>query len=297
MIKIKYILLAVIFSVLLYACGSSSSSDSFDHEAQAVIDNDSLVKFLKNYYYDTAVDSVKPIVVGKTALFNDTDLKTLDVTENDINYKLYVYVSNEGGKDENGNVINDKGNPTVVDSIYVKYSGQSLVNTDGLTVPFDANTTWLTLSSVIRGWTYGFLNFKGGQNVSILNLDDPIKYIHGGKGVLFIPSGLAYRNRITSGISKNANLMFYIELWDIVANTDGDKDSIPSIAEDLDNDGDPRNDDTDSDGIPNFLDIDDDNDGKLTKDEDRNGDGDPRNDFNDPNNPTLPDYLNPNIFG
>ena len=42
------------------------------------------------------------------------------------------------------------------------------------------------------------------------------------------------------------------------------------------------------------LDIDDDNDGVLTKDE-GGADGDPTNDFNDPNNPTLPDYLNPDV--
>ena len=45
---------------------------------------------------------------------------------------------------------------------------------------------------------------------------------------------------------------------------------------------------------PNFTDPDDDNDGVLTKDE-GGADGDPTNDFNDPNNPTLPDYLNPDI--
>ena len=33
----------------------------------------------------------------------------------------------------------------------------------------------------------------------------------------------------------------------------------------------------------------------LTKNEDKNGDGNPTNDFNDPNKPTIPDYLNPDI--
>ena len=84
------------------------------------------------------------------------------------------------------------------------------------------------------------------------------------------------------------------ELYDLVENTDYDGDSIPGILEDLDGDGDPRNDDTDGDEAPNFLDPDDDNDGVLTKDE-GGADGDPTNDFNDPNNPTLPDYLNPDI--
>ncbi|UXX78947.1 PKD domain-containing protein [Reichenbachiella carrageenanivorans] len=54
-------------------------------------------------------------------------------------------------------------------------------------------------------------------------------------------------------------------------------------------DGDPRNDDTDLDGIPNYLDEDDDADGILTKDEDVNGNGDPKDD--DEDGDTKPNYL------
>ncbi len=54
-------------------------------------------------------------------------------------------------------------------------------------------------------------------------------------------------------------------------------------------------DDTDSDGIPNYLDDDDDNDGVLTKDEDYNRDGDPTSD--DRNGDGVPDYLDPNVHG
>ena len=118
--------------------------------------------------------------------------------------------------------------------------------------------------------------------------------MNGGKGVLFIPSGLAYSKFVTPGIPSSSSLLFYIELYDLAENTDYDGDSIPGMLEDLDGDGDPRNDNTDGDNSPNFLDPDDDNDGVLTKDE-GGADGDPTNDFNDPNNPTLPDYLNPDI--
>ena len=52
--------------------------------------------------------------------------------------------------------------------------------------------------------------------------------------------------------------------------------------------------DTDQDGIPNYLDPDDDGDGILTIDEDLNGDLDPTNDFTDPS--IGPDYLNANIL-
>ena len=142
---------------------------------------------------------------------------------------------------------------------------------------------------------------------------------------------MAYRNAGSGSIFPNESILFYIDLYDVIENTDQDNDGVASIMEDPDGDGDPRNDDTDEDLIPNYndtdddgdriqsrdedvngdgdprnddtdgdlipnyLDADDDGDGKLTINEDENGDGDPTNDFNDPNNPTLPDYLNPDI--
>lgn len=263
--KIKNIFALFIISLAIISCGDNNRGipiDNFDHEAQALIDNDSLTQFLKNYYFDTSSDSIKPMVSGQTSLADDTsgNLKTLNVTENDIDYTMYVYVIDRGGKDASGNVINTKGAPTVVDSVFSKYSGQRIVRTDSIgAVPFDANTSgiWFTLDGVIRGWTYGISdNLEGGKNITN---NGPITYENFGKGILIIPSGLAYRNAGTSGISPNENLIFYISLLDIVEDTDHD------------------------------------NDGKASIDEDADLDGDPRNDFNDENFPNVPDYLNPNI--
>ena len=294
--KIKNIVVLAVFSLLIYSCGSSSSEiDDFDHEAQALIDNDSLVSFFEKHYYDASLDSVKVLVAGETALSGDSNLKTMDVTENEIDYKLYYYVNNEGGKNSNGDVINSKGNPTVMDSVLVKYSGQRIVNTDSISsTSFDKNNgIWFTLNNVIRGWSHSFTKFQGGENATN---NGPITYENGGKGILFIPSGLAYANVGSASIGSNENLLFYIDLYDIVEDTDHDNDGVPSIMEDPDGDGDPRNDDTDGDFVANYNDTDDDGDGVLTKDEDANGDGNPANDFSDPtNNPTLPDYLNPDI--
>lgn len=285
-------LLFLFLSILLigYACNDDNFGvqvDDYDYEGQALVDNDSILVFLENHYYNDAIDSVQPLVTGATSLLNDSRLIIQDVTDFDVDYKLYVFVKSVG------NPVPDKGYPTEVDSVLVKYKGQYFNSTVQL-IDFDERTVnplWLTLNSVIRGWSYGFTNFKGGENITN---NGPITYANGGKGVLFIPSGLAYGQFGTTGIPPSSSLMFYIELYDIVENTDHDLDTVPSILEDPDGDGDPRNDDTDGDGFPNFTDPDDDNDGVLTKDE-GGADGDPTNDFNDPNNPTLPDYLNPDI--
>jgi len=286
--KLLFLCLSILF--IGYACDDDTFGvpvDDFDYEGQALIDNDSILVFLENHYYNDAIDSVQPLVSGATALIDDSRLLTQDVTDFDVDYKLYVFVKNEGSP------IPEKGYPTEVDSVLVKYKGQYFNSTVEL-IDFDERTVnplWLTLNSVIRGWSHGFTNFKGGENITN---NGPITYSNGGKGVLFIPSGLAYGKFGTAGIPPSSSLMFYIELYDVIENTDHDLDSVPSILEDPDGDGDPRNDDTDGDGFPNFLDPDDDNDGVATKDE-GGDDGDPTNDFNDPNNPTLPDYLNPDI--
>ena len=285
--KIKNIVAFAIVALLIYSCNSSSSTDvdDFDHEAQSLIDNDTLVQFLKNHYYDTTVDSVKAIVSGQTDLYQD--IKSMSITENDIDYTLYYYVNSVG------NPKVDKGTPTVMDSVFVKYYGQRIVETDSISTTFDNNDgLWFTLNGVIRGWSHGFTNFKGGDNVTD---NGPITYENGGKGILFIPSGLAYGNVGSGSILANECLLFYIDLYDFTKDTDHDNDGIASILEDPDGNDEPRDDDTDLDGVPNYFDVDDDGDGVLTINEDANGDGNPANDFSDSNNPTLADYLNPDI--
>jgi FKBP-type peptidyl-prolyl cis-trans isomerase len=302
--KLKNIIALLILAIAVYACGDDNFLQNpfadINHIALAESDNDSIVKFLQNHYYDKDVDSIKPLTTGKTAMFNETDnLKILDVTENTIDYKLYVYVAQQG----NSGSDPDKGFPTVVDSVFVKYEGRTMSGTNFSDTSFDSNTSgiWFNLLSVIRGWSYGFTQFKGGElkkgpNGGVFN--GPITYLNGGKGILFIPSGLAYPSSNPNNQRNSlvdTNLMFFIDLLTLVPDTDHDNDNIPSILEDIDEDGIVTNDDSDEDGFPDYFDVDDDGDGTFTKDEDANNDGDPTNDFSDPNKPNTPDYLNPDI--
>lgn len=305
MTKIKYILALLFAGIVIYACddnltGFENPFVDVDHVALAVSDNDSLVKFLANHYYDNALDSVKPILSGELALIDDVNLKTISVSQNDIDYKLYAYVAIEG----NSGADPDKGNPTIVDSVFVTYSGRTMTGTALSDFTFDARTSgiWFDLLSVIKGWSYGFTLFKGGElkkdPVTGGAFNGPITFANGGKGVLFIPSGLGYPSSNTNNQTNSlvdSNLMFYIDLLDLVPNTDHDNDNVMTILEDLDGDEDFTNDNTDNAGFPNYLDDDDDGDGVLTINEDANGDGDPTNDFSDDANPDLPDYLNPNF--
>src|SRR5690606_23988481 len=74
--------------------------------------------------------------------------------------------------------------------------------------------------------------------------------------------------------------------------TKDDNDGIPAALEDINGNGNLDDDDTDNDGIPNYLDVDDDGDNVLTKDEnpDPNGDG-IFDDAQDTDGDGIPDYL------
>lgn len=284
MIKFKHFLLVGFIVVFYYSCDKDGNPiANFNHAGQAIRDNDSIIKFLKSHYFDNEKDSIRPIDNNQQSLIKDLRLKNKTVKEYGINYTYYYFVT------EQGKPNNDKGFPTIMDSILPIYKLRVFDKTDKIIrVEESNNPQWFEYTKVkARGFLHGFTHFKGGNLIK--NINTPVKYEKGGKGFFILPSGLAYRN---SGVNANKNFIFYVELYDFVKNTDHDNDNVPSIKEDLNDDGNPVNDDTDGDRIPNFLDTDDDGDGKLTKDEDSNGDGDPTNDFNDKNNPTIPDYLN-----
>jgi hypothetical protein len=275
--KIKHIFLLMLLSlVLIYSCNDNNNTfvnpfTSIDHEALAISDNDSILLFLKNNYYDAASDAVKTLVPGKIALFDEKEKLTItDARRNNFDYKIYVYKIKEGNPidPEFGNSEDDKGNPAVSDSIYVKYSGQSIRSSLELSTVFDSNTSgaWFSYEQLaVRGWSFGFTYFKGGylkkeENGETLN--GPITFLDGGKGILFIPSGMSYTSINANNYGNalvNQNLMFNVELLDFVKNTDHD------------------------------------NDGKPSSEEDTNNDGDLENDFSDNSRPGVPDYLNPTI--
>jgi len=84
---------------------------------------------------------------------------------------------------------------------------------------------------------------------------------------------LTYKVTANGKSSEEGKITIYIIPFD------HDQDGVPSREEDLNRNGDFRDDDTDGDGIPNFLDVDDDGDRLLTRFEnsfyeDFNGDGD-----------------------
>jgi len=269
--KIKNLLIILTIGLVIYACGKDDK-ETFDAEAQAIIDDVALIEYLETHYLNEDDGKIWTIDAGQTPLIGQVN--TQEITENDIDYKLYYLTEEEG----------TTFSPKVTDSVLTTYTGMLLDS-----IEFDSSNdvlTWFSLTNVVRGWSYGFTNFKGGNK--IVNPDESFDYEEYGEGYLFIPSGLGYGNTGSFSIDPNSPLIFQITLQD-VNQSDHDNDSILSSIEDLNGNSNANDDDTDEDGIPNYLDSDDDNDGILTRDEDANGDGDPTNDDTDGDG--IPDYL------
>ena len=273
--KFKNVFLILALSIVIFSCKNDDEDVDTNNNAaaQSIIDDEALIEYLQTHYLNEEDGGLWTIVNGESPLMDDDRLAVQNVTKEDISYKLY-YLTQEVGV---------AASPSRADSVLTTYTGMLLDST-----VFDSRSTlvWFSLTGVIDGWSYGFTNFKGGNK--IVRDDESFFYENSGKGLLFIPSGLAYGIFGNGFIPGDAPLIFEITLND-VNESDDDNDGILSKDEDLDNDGDVKNDDTDGDLIPNYLDVDDDNDGVLTKDEDANGDGDPTND--DTDNDGTPDYL------
>ncbi|MDP3313217.1 FKBP-type peptidyl-prolyl cis-trans isomerase [Lutibacter sp.] len=269
--KFKNFGLLILLGIAIFACKKDDVKVNFDAAQQAIEDDAALVKYLETHYLNAVDGGIWTIKNGETPLMSQVQVQ--NITKDDIDYKLYFLKQSEGVS----------FSPTRADSVLTTYSGMLL---DSTVFDSSSNRLWLSLTNVIDGWSYGFVNFKGGTKV--IRPDESFYYENYGKGILFIPSGLAYGNSFQSIIPQNSPLIFQITLRD-VNKADHDNDTILSILEDRDGDGNVKNDDTDKDGIPNYLDADDDGDGRLTKNEDANGDGNLEND--DTDNDGIPNYL------
>ena len=288
---------ALLISTILFITSCSNDDNNvntiIDLEPvldQYILENDSIVTYMKTHFYNyedfqnlasnSSVDLVIDTIAGdnsnKVSIFDQITTFTVDIVdENDeiVPHNMYYIINREG----NGQ------NPSVADSVFVSYKGFRPYSDD----VFDSKPfpVWLDNVFNIRGFKE-FTSFLKRGDV-IINNDGTYDFENFGIGFVIMPSKLGYYDNSTSKIPAYSPLIFQVNLHTLNV-TDHDLDTINSIEEDLNRDNDLFNDDTDEDGIPNFQDIDDDNDGILTKDEyDQNGDNVP----DDSDNDGIPDYL------
>lgn len=298
---------------VLYSCSNDDESDIQIVPprplAEVEAENDAeILEYLRTHYYNyeefasppadfnfkIVLDTIAGDAQDKIPLIDQVSSMTIPVSSETFNldedvtvdHTLYYLAAREG--------IGES--PTVGDSTLVAYEGQLLSGEF-----FDGNVTytWQYLPFFLRGYAAGVSQFNVGEEI-ISNPDGTVEITGSGVGVMFLPSGLAYFDNppLGSGILNYDNLVFQVNTGLFIESTDYDNDGVPSIMEDLNNDGNLSNDNTDEDSelssgfgfVPNHLDVDDDQDGILTRDE-ISIDNEGNVTFPDSDGDGTPDYL------
>jgi FKBP-type peptidyl-prolyl cis-trans isomerase FkpA len=287
--KFKYYFALLLAAVAIVSCNKKDDDEVVvvplrDYKEQYKADNDSIIKYLKTNYikevtanFDITLEKI-PAGGTQVSIWDQKDyvLANRDVYNDDIVYKVYYLILREG----------TGLNPMNTDKVNASYKGTFLSNTvfdssEGnprkwYLYPYDQSTT--EASTVIEGWSEIFPKFKTGTSTT--NESGVITYDNFGAGVMFLPSGLGYYGAPPAGIPAYSPLIFSFKLMDL-ARMDHDNDLVYDYQEDVNHDGYTYNladkvrypnpppalnliDDTDGDGTPDFLDIDDDGDGYTT---------------------------------
>jgi len=290
----KFTIYLLLTFTLLLSCNKDDDNtiEIRDYSEQAVIDEQTIEEYLKSHYYNyedfnssnsfevdikVRIDTITDATANKTPLFDQVKIKTINVSDSDgieTPHKLYYIIAREG-------IIS---NPSIVDSVYITYKGML---TDNSIFDERKYPAWLDLANSLQGFREGVSELKSGEFKQ--NSNGTIQYSSYGVGLFFLPSGIGYFENTTSNIPEYSPLIFSVSL--MTSNpTDHDSDGVLSINEDIDGDGSPFYDDTDNDNIWNMYDADDDGDGTLTINElDKNND----QIIDDTNNDGIPDYLDP----
>ena len=288
--KKKLFFLVPVF-LLFLQCKKEDTTEPIpirDYSEQVIVDQDLLETYLKTHTYNyedfnnesdvnIMLDTISDNNSSRVSLFEQASIKTIDVTNAEgqiTSHNLYYIIAREGSNES----------PSVADSVYVAYNG---ILTDGSSFDNSKFPIWIDLANTIEGFREGVSELRTGKFTE--NSNGTIAYTSFGVGLFFIPSGIGYFENINSGIPEYSPLIFTVKLM-THTDTDHDNDGILSIFEDIDGDNKPFGDDSDGDNLWNMYDVDDDGDGILTVNEiDKNNDSI----IDDTNNDGIPDYLDP----
>lgn len=281
--KFKYYFILLLAGIAIVSCSKDHDDPETvplrDYKEQYKADNDSIVKYLNTHYikevtanFDITIEKI-PAGGTQTSIMNQTvyPLQSRDVYNHDVTYKVYYLSLNKGTGEA----------PMNTDRVFASYTG-SLLNGTVFDSSYGVGRSFelymYAAQSVIDGWGEIFPQFKTGTP-SAPGPDGTITYTDFGAGVMFLPSGLGYYGSGQESIPAYSPLVFSFKLFSL-QRLDHDFDGVFDYQEDLNGDGyvyDFRDtaryptppttmvaDDTDKDGIPDYVDSDDDGDGFST---------------------------------
>ncbi len=310
----KYLILGLFLALLAFSCKKDDGVEPVEppvlrDEGEVLIENEeAITQFLETHFFemvDNPLNSNYQNISFDTIAGSDSDkepimdsefLESKTVVQNDLDYTLYYLKIREGSA--------SKPKPTFADLVLTTYRGQTLDLTifDESSAPFKFDLPGENgIGGIITGLIETLVEFRGASDY-VENPDNTIEFSDDyGIGATFIPSGLAYFAQSPSTIiPQYSPLIFTFQLYKTIQG-DPDGDGIPSFYEDLNEDT-FLIEDSDSDGIPDFRDADDDGDGTPTSEEivvnDLNEDGYITEDeltLTDSDNDGTPDYLDPEV--
>ncbi len=257
------------FIVLTTACKSDDDSNKpeppRDYTQQYTTEKVQIEEYLKSHYiasvsadYEVSIQPL-PADGSKQSIWDQQQYPLQSKQVKSINasntpeYTVYYITLNPGTGDA----------PTRYDNILAAYKGTLFNGYQFDYLPFPQTLASLggTDNSYIEGWQEIIPLFKAGVYVDN-NGPDPARYEGYGAGIMFLPSALGYYNTSVVGIPAYSPLVFSFKLYAIqYVDNDGDgiltkDETVPGVL--------IKDYDTDGDGIPNYLDADDDNDGYTT---------------------------------
>lgn len=253
--KFFKIILLFTFTITIVSCSKSDNNTEplRDFAEQRDADMTTIETFLHTHYMEVVnnpgatddqdvVFTLIPTGGTQTSIWDQTTypLKTRMVKARqddvDIVYKMYYLELRQGTG------ANSKS-PCNVDRVLTSYRGEYIYKSTETVSGVDVTTikseeferminpqNFFNLTSVIRGWSEIFPQFKTGSYTG--NPDGTVSYNDFGAGVMFIPSGLAYYANSTGGIPAYSPLIFTFKLYEI-QRVDHDGDGIYSYQEDL----------------------------------------------------------------
>ena len=252
---IKKIIFILLFSVVIISCKKEEQVElPRDIAEQAITDDQIIEDYLSTHFYNyedfenlsydesIIIDTIRGENSSKIPLINQVKKNSIRVKISNgsfVNHDLYYLVAREGVGQS----------PSSVDSTYLSYEG-SLLNGN----VFDQSTSpvWFDLTQVVRGFREAMPAFKSGTYQ--VNNDNTVEFESFGQGAMFLPSGLGYFSSPAGSIPAYSPLVFKINLYTF-NESDHDGDGIPTSQE-FDADGDGIADDTDEDGLNDYLDTD-----------------------------------------
>ena len=305
--KVYFLLpLALLSLVFAQSCGSDDSDPSNfvparDRGDEAPLSTAIIVEYLQTHFYNyeefanppadfdyvITFDTIAGDNSDKIPLIQQVDTKTVkDRVTDGVTYDLYYLKVAQGGGDVS---------PEFPDVSTLTYTG-TYINKEITTIPysklFDGSVVPVTFdqTAIVNGFQDVLTEFNVAEDI-VVNNDGTIEAVNPGIGAVFMQAGLGYYVNPPAGseIPIYAQLIFTFNLYSSTQG-DQDNDTLPSIIEDVNDNGLEEDDDTDQDTIPNYLDADDDNDGRPTSEEieiDANG----NITFPDGDGDTIPDYL------